>query len=547
MVTKQNFKNIMKKAIICSLSTLSVLSLSNCTKGPGTNYIDDAIAIVYQDEKPYLINANKDTYALDYYDEVEDIFNDYIAIKKDGKYGFIDRTGKLTVQPSYDKVYPMYEEKAVVIKEGVYQIINNTGKTIYTFEDGLTSESYFSNNLLVVSKDDKYGYLKFNEKTNEFTKSEIIFDFAKAFKDEYAVVGIKPSEIIYKVDEEGNITSEIEEIRIQDNIKYNYIDTEFNLLFNNYDFDYADNFYNGYAVVGYIDEIYAPGVDSGISGQAPSKSYTTEGLVYKYINPYGKTLHYDHKYQFSVIVNGTLNITNKTYTDEIYMPFAQSFQSDLTFVAKYRYSTVETHLKEYILVNNYGKMNYTDAVYDQTGYKFGHDSGHQDADDFQCQSPGLFTVGTVQKIGDTYAFVAGHTLTSPSWKVYYLKYDFDRKYYAFETVIWDVIKTNKNDDGSQTETVPQWGIDYKYNYLKNTSSNVLLKFAIENPYEMTDLGYSKYYSDEILVNTVRLSKSNKYGLAAYTTNSVYLEDYLDYTTTLTASFVLDPIYDKIIY
>ena len=147
MVTKQNFKNIMKKTIICSLSTLSVLSLSNCTKGPGTNYIDDAIAIVYQDEKPYLINANKDTYALDYYDEVEDIFNDYIAIKKDGKYGFIDRTGKLTVQPSYDKVYPMYEEKAVVIKEGVYQIINNTGKTIYTFEDGLTSESYFSNNL----------------------------------------------------------------------------------------------------------------------------------------------------------------------------------------------------------------------------------------------------------------------------------------------------------------------------------------------------------------------------------------------------------------
>ena len=547
MVTKQNFKKIMKKTIICSLSTLSVLSLCNCTKGPGTNYIDNAIAIVYQDEKPYLINANKDTYALDYYDEVQDIFNDYIVVKKDGKYGFIDRTGKLAVQPLYDKVYPMYEEKAVVIKDNTYQIINNTGKTIYNFEEGVTSESYFSNNFLVISKDDKYGYLKFNEKTLEFTKSEIIFDFAKAFKDDYAVVGIKPSETIYKVDEEGNITDEIEEIRVQDNIKYNYIDNEFNLLFNSYDFDYADNFYNGYAVVGYIDEIFAPGVDTGISGQAPSKSDTTEGLVYKYISPYGKTLHYDHKYQFSVIVNGNLNVTNKTYNEEIYMPYAQSFQSDLTFVAKYRYSTVETHLKEYILVDKYGKMNYTDAVYDKTGYKFGHDSGHGDADDFQCQSPGLFTVSTVQKIGDTYAFVAGHTLTSPSWKVYYLKYDYDRKYYTFETASWDVIKTNKNEDGSQTEIVPKWGADYKYNYLKNTSSNVLLKFAIENPYEMTDLSYSKYYSDEVLVNTVRLSKSNKYGLAAYTTSSIYLEEYLDYTTKLTASFVLDPIYDKIVY
>ena len=64
---------------------------------------------------------------------------------------------------------------------------------------------------------------------------------------------------------------------------------------------------------------------------------------------------------------------------------------------------------------------------------------------------------------------------------------------------------------------------------------------------MTDLSYSKYYSDEVLVNTVRLSKSNKYGLAAYTTSSIYLEEYLDYTTKLTASFVLDPIYDKIVY
>ena len=56
MVTKQNFKNIMKKTIICSLSTLSVLSLSNCTKGPGTNYsverqIDKGVAITIIEEK----------------------------------------------------------------------------------------------------------------------------------------------------------------------------------------------------------------------------------------------------------------------------------------------------------------------------------------------------------------------------------------------------------------------------------------------------------------------------------------------------------------
>ena len=137
----ENIKNIVKKSFICSLSAFTILSLSNCSKGPSKDYIDNAIAIVYQDEKPYLINAAKETYSLDYYDEIIEIFNDYIAVKKDGKYGFINRTGKLIIEAVYDKVYPMYEEKAVVIKDGQYQIINNNGKTIYTFTDNVISES----------------------------------------------------------------------------------------------------------------------------------------------------------------------------------------------------------------------------------------------------------------------------------------------------------------------------------------------------------------------------------------------------------------------
>ncbi len=540
MVTKQKLKNVIKKSMICSLSAISVISLTNCNKGPSTNYIDNAIAIVYQDEKPYLINAAKQTYALDYYEDVEDNFNEYIAVKLDGKYGYINRTGKLIIQPVYDKVYPMYEEKAVVIKDGTYQIIDNNGNTLYTFTDNITSESYFENNFLVIKQGNKYGYLKYNQDTKEFTSSSLEFDYARPFGGEFAVVGKHQQEIIYKIDEQGNPTSEIEEIKEYENIKYNYIDSNFELLFETFDFDYADNFYNELAVVGYHDSIYVPGVDGG-------KSSNADCLVYKYINQFGRTLHFNHNYVFSIIVNGNLQTTNKTYSDEIYMPYAQSFQTDITFVAKYRYSSIQTYLKEYMLVTPTGKIQYTDAIYGQTGYLFGHDSGHVNAGDYQCQSPGLFSVGNVIKIKDTYAFIAGHTLASPSWKVYYIQYDLLRNEYSFATAKWDFIQTVTDEYGNTYEEIPQWGKEYKYQYLKNTPSNVLLKYAIENPYEMTDLSYSSYISDEYLVNSIRISESNHYGLVKYESSTVFDEKYNDTTNLLTASFIIDPIYDKIIY
>ncbi len=540
MVTKQKFKNILKKSLICSLSAVSVLSLSNCSKGPSTKYIDNAIAIVYQDDKPYLINANKDLYPLNYYDEIVEIFNDYIAVKVDNKYGFINRTGKLIVETIYDKVYPMYEEKAVVIKDGMYYIIDNQGNIIYTFTDDISSESYFKDNFLVIEKYGKYGYLKYNPETKEFITSDIIYDYAKTFENGYAVIGNHPVETIYKLDENGNPTEEIEEIRVSEEIKYNFIDSNFNQLFNEFTFDYADNFHNGYAIVGYYDNVYVPGVDGG-------KSSSLDTLVYKYITTTGSTLHFNHNYNFSIIVDGYLQTTPMSYTDEVYMPFAQSFNTNLAFVAKYRYSTVQSYLKEYMLIDTSGKMKYTDAIYSKTGYLFGHDSGHKNQGDYQSQSAGLFSVGEIVKLNDTYLFTAGNTLNSPVWNVYYINYNRERKEYSFDTVLWDMFPKHTDEFGVETVIVPDWAQDYKKKYLKNTSSNLLLEFAIKNPYEMTNLSFSPYISDEYLVNSIRISKSDNYGLVKYETSSIWDEENLDYLNFITASFILDPIYDKIVY
>ena len=117
---------IFKKSFIFLFSLLIILTMSSCNKNKQT-YINNAMAIVYKDNTPYLINEKKETFNLSEYDEIIEIFNEYIAVKKEGKYGFIDLTGKLVIDTIYDKVYPMYEEKAVVIKDESTYIINKDG------------------------------------------------------------------------------------------------------------------------------------------------------------------------------------------------------------------------------------------------------------------------------------------------------------------------------------------------------------------------------------------------------------------------------------
>ena len=541
MITKNNLNKFLKKSLICTLSITSLISLNSCNKGPSKDYIDNAIAIVYQDEKPYLINTNKETYALDYYEEIEQSFNDYIAVKYEGKYGFIDKTGKQTVPTIYDKVYPMSEEKAVVIKDGVYQIIDCNGNTLYTFTDSVISESYFKEDHLIVNKNDLYGYLSYNKKDKSFTLSEIKYDQVKPFHEGFAVVGKKATEIIYKEDEEGNLTEEIEEIRVYENIKYNYVNTDFELLFDDFTFDYADSFYNNYAVVGYYDTITSPYYDD-------NKTISTDGLMYKYITTVGTTYKFNYRYVHEYWVyhgynDKRLEKENIHLTDELYYPYVTSFKTDLAFVAKYRYNShVNNYVKEYMLVDLNGSMPYAEAIRMATTFRFGHD----DNKDYQAQTPGMFIIDNLVKYKDTYIFKAGQTLTAPSWQTYYINYNVIESKYEFATASWNLFK-QKDENGKDIEVLPDWAKSYNEEYLNNASSSLLLKYSIEHPYEMLDYKIINNSNDELLINAIRISRSNNYGLVKYETSTVEYDGYYGESTVLTASFILEPIYDKIIY
>ncbi len=51
-------------------------------------------------------------------------------VQKDGKWGYINKTGKVVIPLQYDDAYSFYEGLAVVKKDGKYGFINKTGNII---------------------------------------------------------------------------------------------------------------------------------------------------------------------------------------------------------------------------------------------------------------------------------------------------------------------------------------------------------------------------------------------------------------------------------
>lgn len=93
----------------------------------------------------------------DFYNNDRDFHEGLARVKSNGKYGFIDKTGKEIVQCVYDEAGVFNEGVCCVIKDGKYGFIDKQGNVIIPFI--YDKATVFHSGLAFVYKDGIYGYI----------------------------------------------------------------------------------------------------------------------------------------------------------------------------------------------------------------------------------------------------------------------------------------------------------------------------------------------------------------------------------------------------
>ncbi len=182
-------------------------------------------------------------------------------VKKDGKYGYIDKTGREVIPLIYYSAYDFIEGLARVEKDGKCGYIDKTGKVVIPLIYDMVWS--FIEGLAKVKKDGKYGYI---DKTGKLLASLIYDDvgpfsegLAWAKKDEkYGYIDKAGREVIPIIYDDVNDFSE-DLVPVEKNGKYGYIDKTGKVMIPII-YDSAGNFIEGLAAVkkgrkwGYIDK-----------------------------------------------------------------------------------------------------------------------------------------------------------------------------------------------------------------------------------------------------------------------------------------------------
>ena len=110
------------------------------------------------------------------YDEMSEIVNDSMVVKRDGLYGITDEKGQEIIEIKYEEIYPFSEDGfALARKEnGTYMYIDRDGQTRKVPDEKYSDLGMISSERAAACKDGKYGYLDENmEPAGEFTWNEL--------------------------------------------------------------------------------------------------------------------------------------------------------------------------------------------------------------------------------------------------------------------------------------------------------------------------------------------------------------------------------------
>ena len=109
--------------------------------------------------------------------------DDWIDRILGGKNGYIDKTGTVVIPCKFDQAYTFHEGLARVRQNGKYVFIDKTGTEVFTIEDGSDPDD-FSDGLSRVNRDGKTGFI---DKTGRVA-IPCKFDGAHAFSEGMAVI-----------------------------------------------------------------------------------------------------------------------------------------------------------------------------------------------------------------------------------------------------------------------------------------------------------------------------------------------------------------------
>lgn len=504
------FKNIVIKILNFLIILVFLLTLTSC-KNDLTKYIDNSVAIVYKNNVPYIINEKGELFDLSQYDTIVPIFDNILIVKKDGLFGYIKNTGEPLTEIIYDEAYPFSEGKAVVRIQDLYHIIDINTTILYTFETGVISYSYFSENKLVISKNEKQGYLKYDPNTKLFSylieipkegstlvDTNIIYDYCGDFKGNYAVIG--------NLNDEGKL-------------KYTHIKEDGSKLYENLEWDYAHNFSEGYAVVGntmtYNVKVYC-GNENWFDDRA---STNIEIMGYMYVDTEGNY------------------IGEKTYDlesgKEIINPYvyamAKDYKDSVALVARL-FFYVEAEKRNHLYDYSTDRFFYNYDFIDYNGKPIYGYYGYEIAGSYNNWSGNISMYNDFFKLDDYYIA----TFFRTNWHIYYTPTNDLNPAFPFKTAKYD-ISNQKNDE--ILDKFP-WVEQYLKDFTIGDNTPGYVANMVTLPYTLSSFKTSSYFNNKLVAKAQTYS-GMKDSCGLLTINIV--------DGVPLASYIIPPLYEEIIY
>lgn len=130
------------------------------------------------------------------YDKVFCLFEGLAGVEKDGKRGYVNKSGKIVIPVQYEQSSGFYEGLAAVKKQDKWGYIDKTGKVVIDFQYEYFND--FSDGLVSVKKNGKWGYL------NKTGKVVIPFEYDNARSFHNGLAAVQKNNRTEFIDKTGN-------------------------------------------------------------------------------------------------------------------------------------------------------------------------------------------------------------------------------------------------------------------------------------------------------------------------------------------------------